>query len=73
MSEITLDHIQLSKTDRVTRAQLIQDADRDTKRLAFEMLDLKVYATREKVAIMGIIPVELATTEQTSASLLTGA
>ena len=30
------------------------------------MLDLKVYATQEKVDIKGIIPVELAITEQTS-------
>jgi hypothetical protein len=45
----------------------IKDANSDTQRLAFGMLDLKVNATRRKVDIKGIIPIELATTEQTSA------
>jgi hypothetical protein len=44
----------------------IKDANNDTQRLAFDMLDLKVHAIREKVDIRGIIPIELATTEQTS-------
>ena len=47
----------------------IKDANSDTQRLAFGMLDLKVHATREKVDIKGIIPIELATTEQTSGCL----
>jgi hypothetical protein len=47
----------------------IKDANSDTQRLAFDMLDLKVHAIREKVDIRGIIPIELATTEQTSGCL----
>jgi len=47
--------------------QNIEDADNETKRLAFTMLDLKVYATRDKVDIKGIIPVDLVTIAQTSA------
>jgi ribosomal protein L34E len=46
--------------------QNIEDADNGTKRLAFTMLDLKVYATRDKVDIKGIIPVDLVTIAQTS-------
>ena len=47
----------------------IKDANSDTQRLAFDMLDLKVHAIREKVDIRGIIPIELATTGQTSGCL----
>jgi hypothetical protein len=51
-----------------TARENIENADNETKRLAFEMLDIKVYATREKVhEIQGAIDANLATTERTSA------
>ncbi len=37
----------------------IDYSDSETKRLAFKALDLKVYASRDRVDIQGIIPVEL--------------
>ena len=36
------------------------------KRLAFDALDIKVYASADSVEKQGVIPLELPTTEQTS-------
>jgi site-specific DNA recombinase len=44
----------------------IDDASNETKRLALEALDIKVYATRKSIDIQGIIPVVLVTIAQTS-------
>ncbi len=43
----------------------------EIKQLAFDALDIKVYASRDKTEIRGVIPLELAlpTTAQTSGSL----
>lgn len=50
----------------------LQHSNTETKRLAFDALDIKVYASRDKIEIRGVIPVELAlpTTAQTSGCLL---
>jgi hypothetical protein len=44
----------------------------EIKRLAFDALDIKVYASRDKTEIRGVIPLELAlpTTARTSACLI---
>lgn len=45
--------------------QQIDCSSNETKRLALDALDVKVYATRDSVNIQGIIPVDLVTIEQT--------
>jgi site-specific DNA recombinase len=47
--------------------QQIDCSSYETKRLALDALDVKVYATRDNVNIQGIIPVNLVTIAQTSA------
>ncbi|MBA7583446.1 hypothetical protein ES708_25390 [subsurface metagenome] len=42
----------------------------EIKALALDALDIKVYASTEKVEIQGVIPLELPTTEQTSGCLI---
>ena len=37
----------------------LQDADTEQKRLALNALDIKVYASTERIEIQGIIPLEL--------------
>lgn len=46
--------------------QQIDYSSYETKRLALDALDVKVYATRDNVNIQGIIPVDLVTIAQTS-------
>ena len=45
----------------------LQDCTPDLKRQLIEALDIKVYASTDKVEIQGVIPLELPTTGQTSA------
>jgi len=45
----------------------LQDCTEETKALALDALDIKVYASTDKVEIQGIIPLELPTTARTSA------
>ncbi len=45
--------------------QQIDSSSFETKRLALDALDVKVYATRGSVNIQGIIPVDLVTIAQT--------
>jgi len=47
--------------------QQIDCSSYETKRLALDALDVKVYATRDSINIQGIIPVDLVTIAQTSA------
>lgn len=49
----------------------LDNATQEIKGLALDALDIKVYASTDKLEIQGVIPIELAlpTTEQTSASL----
>jgi len=47
----------------------IDCSSNETKRLALDALDVKVYATRDSVNIQGIIPVDLVTIVRTSAYL----
>ena len=51
----------------------LQHATPEIKKLAFDALDIRVYASTNKTEIRGVIPLELAlpTTEQTSGCLLT--
>ena len=49
--------------------QQIDCSSYETKRLALDALDVKVYATRGNVNIRGIIPVDLVIIEQTSGCL----
>ncbi|MFC1951903.1 hypothetical protein ACFLYI_02530 [Chloroflexota bacterium] len=44
----------------------LQNCTPEVKRLALDALDIKVYASTDKVEIQGIIPLELPTTAQTS-------
>ena len=43
----------------------IDYSDNESKRLALDALDIKVYATRFSINIQGIIPADLATTART--------
>ena len=47
----------------------LQHSTPEIKRLAFDALDIRVYASHDTIEIRGVIPLELAlpTTEQTSA------
>ncbi len=45
----------------------LQDCTPDLKRQLIEALDIKVYASTDKVEIQGVIPLELPTIAQTSA------
>lgn len=45
----------------------LKDATPEVKRLALDALDIKVYASTERVEIQGVIPLALPTTERTSA------
>jgi hypothetical protein len=49
----------------------LQHSTPEIKRLAFEVLDIRVYASHDKTEIRGVIPLELAlpTTAQTSGCL----
>lgn len=47
----------------------IQDCTPELKRLAFDALDVKTYASTDHIEVRGVIPLELPTTEQTLASL----
>jgi hypothetical protein len=49
--------------DRVL--QNLQDSTPEIIKLALDALDIKVYASTEKVEIQGVIPLELPTTERT--------
>ena len=50
----------------------LQQSTPEIKRLAFDALDIQVYAIPNKLEIKGVIPLELAlfTTEQTSGCLI---
>jgi hypothetical protein len=43
----------------------LQRSSPGTKTLAFDALNFEVYASNERVEIQGVIPLELATIEQT--------
>ena len=45
----------------------LQNCTSEVKRQALDALDIEVYASTERVEIRGVIPLELPTTEQTSA------
>jgi len=51
--------------DRVTEG--IHNCTSELKKLAFDALDIKAYASTDKIEIQGVIPLELPTTAQTSA------
>ena len=51
--------------DRVLKN--LQDSTPEIIKLALDALDIKVYASTERVEIQGVIPLELPTTERTSA------
>ena len=48
----------------------LQDCTPDLKRQLIEALDIKVYASTDKVEIQGVIPLELPTIGQTSGCLI---
>lgn len=48
-----------------TLSQQIDYSDNESKRLALDALDIKVYATRSSINVQGIIPANLVTTERT--------
>jgi chromosome segregation ATPase len=48
----------------------LKDATAEIKRLSLDALDIKVYASTERVEIQGVIPLALPTTEQTSGCLI---
>ena len=61
-AKIRLNHLY----DQVLKS--LQDGTPEIIKLALDALDIKVYASNERVGIQGVIPLALPTTEQTSAS-----
>jgi site-specific DNA recombinase len=66
LSDLQKAEIKLNDFCEAIRHQ-IDCSSNETKRLALDALDVKVYATRDGVNIQGIIPVDLVTIAQTSA------
>jgi len=68
LQELRAAKVRLEEWYEIARRN-IDYSDSESKRLAFKALGLKVYASRDKADIQGIIPVDLVTIEQTSACL----
>jgi hypothetical protein len=66
LQELQQAEVKLNDFCEVIRHQ-IDCSSNETKHLALDALDVKVYATRDSVNIQGVIPLELPTTAQTSA------